>query len=257
MKNEEQLKQLLKSMSVDEQIKFLLKSTLELQDTYSQKNFISIHNQEVFKLCINTGVSLLHVNGDNLIYNMKYREKISEMIKSSYFANKSNRSNGVDLDATPPAECKSYTYKQKKIVIQNNLSIGEIDKVYNKKNNSDSKYSTDTKNHAFFSLYKKASGIPFLTFYVNNTDFGKTVQPLINKKFLELELKSNYLTKASRDSLALKLGDFKDCLSLDIADLDKSETVYVSQAFLDELNHQSQLYKKIKDLIKTKNIIVQ
>lgn len=231
-------------MNKDNEIKLkeALDIILSLREEIYNSNF---DNENLIQTSIEAGVLLLHSGKVNLLYNMKYREKQGDIIRNQYFARKrKNNPNGTDLNSIPSCECKSVTNKTKRKLISNNLRIGEVDKVYNKRNNLDSKYSTDTQNHVIFSLYKDAYGSPFIAFYVDNKDFGETIQPLINEAAKILDEKTVNLTIKGRDSLSLNLNNFINCSSLDIAFL-SDDDIFIEQSFIDSLNKKSNFYKTI------------
>lgn len=206
---------------------------------------------------INAGVILLHPAGTNLIYNYKYREVTGNYIKHEYFERISkNNPNGTDFLVTPSCECKTSTIKTKNLTISGINDLGEIDKVYNKINNLDPKYAQNTENHAVFLLYKAGIGEPIIAFYVDNIDFGNTIQPLIADSYNRLMVKSNNLTIGSRDTLKLKLEHFLHCKSLDIAHINENESIYIEQSVLDQMDKKSKFYKSIMTAIQNDHIII-
>lgn len=206
---------------------------------------------------INAGVILLHPAQENLMYNLKYREVTANYIKNEYFERKSkNHPHGTDLLEIPSCECKTSTIKTKNLTISGTNDLGEIDKVYNKLNNSDPKYATNTENHAVFLLYKKGIGEPIIAFYVDNKDFGNTIQPLIEDCYNTLMMKSNNLTTGSRDTLKLKLEHFLHCKSLDIAHINEKELIRIKKDFLDKIDKKSKFYKSIITEIQNDHIII-
>lgn len=242
-------------MNKEESKKFkeLCFELITFKDKILDKSFNSIEDKT---LAIEIGVLCLHAGNKNLLYNMKYREEAGAIIRNLYFTEKEKNSpNGVDLYTIPECECKSATVKSKKINIYNNMTLGEIDKVYNKINDSDPKYATNTKNHVIFSIFRPTNGFPAISFYIDNVDFGKVIQPLLNEKNNELILKTNNLKIKSRDSLIIKLEHFLNCQSLDIAYIDRNEdNIYITNQFLSCLDKKSKIYKSIKLNIDNGNI---
>lgn len=227
---------------------------LSLQNKITDKDF---NNHDDILLGYELGAILMNAGGKNALYNMKYREEFGKKISSDYFGKlQSNQSFGTDLKSIPEAECKSATINSPKLVISESLSLGEIDKVHNKINNNDPKYSSDTKNHAFFLLFKKSRGSPSLAFYVNNEDFGKTIQPLLSQRNNDLMQKSEGLTKKSRDSLGLKLEHFAQCPSFDIAYINNDEEIFITKETLDLLMKNPKIAKSLTSHMNNQNIIL-
>lgn len=233
-------------MNKEKSLKFreAANTILSFREDIFNKEF---NNEDDIKLAIEVGVLLLHAGGNNMLYNMKFRERMSSIIRNNYFISRSkNNPNGVDLDSIQTSECKSATFKNKNFFINWNLTIGEIDKVYNKINNADPKYSANTQNDVFFLVFKAADGAPIIAFYVNSEDFGKTIQPLLEEKYKELMEKSDQLKKKSRDSLRLTLSSFMNCKSLDIAYVNKdNESIFVEESFIEKLDKKSVFYKTL------------
>lgn len=188
----------------------------------------------------------------NWMHNYKYREVKQQQILSEFFASKSSSPHGVDVDAIPPAECKTLLSKTKDIKLSENTDIGQIDKVTFKIGENDPKYSPSTTNHAVFSLYKKGDNIPAITFYVDNKDWGTTVQPLIRSAAETFIKKSNGNTVKTRDSITLKLKDFMNCSSLEIIQINPDVNFSVTQEFIN--NSSSNFKKSIMTHIKSHHI---
>lgn len=213
------------------------------------------NDEKMVQIAIELGVPLLHAGDKNMVYNMKYREVSGNIIRDQYFrSNSKNHPNGTDISFTPPCECKSMTKKTNKISLS--VTIGEIDKVYNKVNNMDSKYSKNTDHHAIFLLYREASGTPFISFYVDNIDFGNVLEPLFISANNKLILKSNNLKVGARDSLTLKLSDFIKCKSLDIAHINNDGLIYFEQDVIEQADRKSKFYKSVMTAVKNDQIVI-
>jgi hypothetical protein len=192
-------------------------------------NPLIMEHSELKDLAINNislALPVFHPGGINTIYNEKYREEIMVNIYKKtepwkISKKKNNHPNGTDLFeySVPPTEIKSTKIDKsyKNLYISSGTYIGEIDKVTQKVGEDHSIYGEHSNHHSIFGIFNGIASKPIIVFYVDNTDFIETIQPLLKLKAEQLE---NETKRSKRDSLKLYLGNFLGCKSLKVIHID-------------------------------------
>ena len=209
---------------------------------------LSQYTETAVELITNV-LPVFFIGGDNLIHNHKYRELTLSKIFSDYMnKHRPNNMHGADINLNLKAECKSMTCKTEKLNISPNTQIGQIDKVYNKVNDKDLKYSASTEYSLVCGIFSGTSAIPMIVFFVSNSDFGLKIQPLLNNANTNLQKQSSNLTEKKRDSLTLKIGDFISCKSFAIIFYNDSADVEFKQEFKDLITQNKALVNMVAQI---------